>query len=118
MIQTKKRPSPGAPTGRNEAGIGLDGSPVGSGTLPLSGKSYYAYNAGVARVACRLGPTRVGRGLTVVQAAAQLGLAPSVWENWESGRTVPNESNLPRVLAWLDAGPQWKVRRPGEYVRV
>lgn len=53
------------------------------------------------RLAARLRSARISRGLSYRDAAAQIGLAPSVLHQIETG-TDPRYSTALRVIAWLE----------------
>lgn len=45
--------------------------------------------------------TRLGRMLTQEEAAAQVGVAPRTWQNWEAGTVTPRAKHQRALVAWM-----------------
>lgn len=57
------------------------------------------------RVKCApedLREARERRLLTQEEAAAQVGVAPRTWQNWEAGTVVPRAKHQRALLDWLE----------------
>jgi len=77
------------------------------------------YNAAVLRIADRLYPTRVKRGLSQLGASQKAGVTQQQWCAVEGGKSYPSTlAELEPYLTWLDRGQEWRQRLPGEFIHV
>lgn len=113
--------SNGIPAGGSDGAESDPGEPVepSEDGKAAEAREIGRYSRRVGRMVARLDPTIEGRGLSVAQAAAEMGVRVGTLSSWASGESLPaRDEDIATVEAWLASGPQWTFVGIGRTARV